>query len=108
MKSVKSILFVLGLALLTPFAHATTVSGVKNPEGIQIQKMLKEMGGFEELKRGEKINISFLVNGQNEIIVLSTSNSEFDSLIKSTLNYRKISLSDLEYNTVYTLPVVFK
>lgn len=108
MKSVKSVLFVLGMALITPFVHASDSPSKKNPEGVQIQKMLKEMNDLTTSLKGQKVNISFLVNGQNEIIVLSTSNSEYDSLIKTSLNYKKISVSELDYNTIYTLPVSFQ
>jgi hypothetical protein len=108
MKSVKSVLFVLGMALLTPFVNAKETPNFKSPESAQIQKMLVQVNELTNNVKEMKINISFLVNGQNEIIVLSTNNEEFDSLIKSALNYKKISVSELDYNTVYTLPVTFK
>lgn len=108
MKSVKNVLFVLGMALITPFIHAADSHSKKNPEGVQIQKMLKDMNDLTTSLKGKKVNISFLVNGQNEIIVLSTSSPEYDSQIKTRLNYRKISVSELDYNTIYTLPVFFQ
>ncbi|MFZ1703236.1 MAG: hypothetical protein WAT79_02755 [Saprospiraceae bacterium] len=108
MKSVKSVLFVVGLALISSFGHASSSNSFRNPEGIQIQKMLMEVGKVLDIEKGSKINISFLVNAQNEIIVLSTNNADYDKLIKNVLNYQKISISELNYNTVYTIPVVFK
>lgn len=108
MKNVKNVMFVLGLALLSLGVQAAVVPSAINPEGVQIQKMLTPLDLSSQVAKGTKINISFLVNAKNEIIVLSTNNNDFDSLIKNTLNYRKISMSELAYNTVYTLPVEFK
>jgi len=108
MKSVKNVLLIVGLAFLSLGVHAADKPIKKNPEGTQIQKMLTDLVLSSRVAQGTKINISFLVNAKNEIIVLSTNNNDYDSLIKNTLNYRKISMSELAYNTVYTLPVEFK
>ena len=48
------------------------------------------------------------VNAQNEVIVVSTNNKDLDAIVKSTLNYKKIAVNELEYNKVYTVPVVIK
>src|SRR5690606_37579422 len=104
MKSVKNVLLIVGLAFLSLGVQAADKPIKKNPEGTQIQKMLTDLVLSSRVAQGTKINISFLVNAKNEIIVLSTNNNDYDSLIKNTLNYRKISMSELAYNTVYTLP----
>ncbi len=80
----------------------------RETETLQIRKMLINMSGIETLEKGEKVNINFLINARNEIIVLSTTNESFDNAIKTILNYRKVTLSELKMNTVYTLPVVFR
>jgi hypothetical protein len=108
MKSVKNVLLMLGLVVVSTMMFASPKNNIINSEGKQIQKMLTSNNVMNGLDKDTKVNISFLVNGQNEIIVLSTSNQDLDQAIKSALNYQKISVSELEYNTVYTLPVSFK
>lgn len=108
MKRVTSALLIVGMLLLTMVGRANDAPVSKNPEGVQIQKMLTKLDFSAQVAKGTKINISFLVNAKNEIIVLSTNNADYDDLIKTALNYQKISISELLYNTVYTLPVEFK
>ena len=98
----------LGLVVVSTMMFASPKNNIINSEGKQIQKMLISNNIMTSIDKDTKVNISFLVNGQNEIIVLSTNNQDLDQAIKSALNYRKISVSELEYNTVYTLPVSFK
>ena len=54
------------------------------------------------------MSISFFINSQNEVIVVSTNNRDLDGVVKSTLNYKKIAVNELEYNKVYTVPVLIK
>jgi hypothetical protein len=108
MKSVKNVFLMLGLVVVSTMMFASPKNNILNSEGKQIQKMLISNNIMTAVDKDTKVNISFLVNGQNEIIVLSTNNQDLDQAIKSALNYQKISVSELEYNTVYTLPVSFK
>ncbi|MBK8623090.1 MAG: hypothetical protein IPN79_15370 [Saprospiraceae bacterium] len=108
MKSVKNVFLMLGLVVVSTMMFASPKNNIINSEGKQIQKMLISNNIMTAVDKDTKVNISFLVNGQNEIIVLSTNNQDLDQAIKSALNYQKISVSELEYNTVYTLPVSFK
>lgn len=108
MKNVKNVFLMLGLVVFSTMMFASPKNNIINSEGKQIQKMLISNNIMTAVDKDTKVNISFLVNGQNEIIVLSTNNQDLDQAIKSALNYQKISVSELEYNTVYTLPVSFK
>lgn len=108
MKSVKNFLAVVCLLVTANFVNATELSANKKPEGAQIQTILKTID-FERFVLGEtKINISFFINAQNEVIVVSTNNRDLDAVVKSTLNYKKIAVNELEYNKVYTVPVLIK
>lgn len=49
--------------------------------------------------------ISFIVNSNSELVVLSTNNRDLDDNVKSVLNYKKVAIDDLEFNKVYTLPI---
>ena len=108
MKNLKSIFAVFGFALLTHFSNAADVSGAKKPEGAQIRTMLNTIDFTNLVKSETKVNISFFINSQNEVIVVTTNNKELDGVIKSTLNYKKIAVNELEYNKVYTVPVHIK
>jgi hypothetical protein len=107
MKSVKIVLFMTTTLLLSNLSNATDIPK-KFSEGTQIQQILKSVPSPDETTKEAKVNITFIVNNQNELVVLTTNNHLFDDSIKSLLNYKKIVLSDLKQNTVYTLPVTFR
>lgn len=56
----------------------------------------------------ETVKVRFIVNDDNELIVLSTDNAGLDKTIKYSLNYKSLKSSDLEHNRIYILPVSFK
>jgi hypothetical protein len=101
----RNLLFV-ALLLLSTFglkANHTDPNG-KNPElRTEVANLLKQANltsGF-----AQSITINFLVNANNEIVVISTSNEGLEETIKNTLNYKSIKTSDFEVNKIYTLPV---
>lgn len=108
MKNLKSIIAVFGFALMTQFVNAAEISGVKKSEGAQIQNILNTIDFTGMVKSDTKVNISFFINSQNEVIVVATNNKELDGVVKSTLNYKKIAVNELDYNKVYTVPVHIK
>ncbi|MBK8052025.1 MAG: hypothetical protein IPK35_01760 [Saprospiraceae bacterium] len=108
MKNLKSIFAVVGFALMTQFSIAGDVSVAKKPESVQIRTILNSIDFTNLVKSETKLNISFFINSQNEVIVVTTNNKELDGVIKSTLNYKKIAVNELEYNKVYTVPVHIK
>lgn len=108
MKSLKSFIAVLGFALMTQLSFASNGNVTKKPESAQIQTMLNTIDFTGLIKSDTKLNISFFINSQNEIIVVTTNNKDLDNVVKSTLNYKKIAVNELEYNKVYTVPVHIK
>ena len=111
MKTLKNFVTSLGMFVLvlnSALAYSSDPNTIKKPEVNQIQSMLKGIDYGKFLEKETKLNISFFVNDQSEIIIVSTNNQDLDSVIKSTLNYRKISLYKLDFNKVYTIPVVIK
>lgn len=108
MKSVKSLLAVVCFAMISNFAIAAGTPNNKKPEGAQIQAYLKGIDFNKMVKADTKVNISFMINAQNEILVVSTNNKDLDGVLKSALNYKSISVSELEYNKIYTVPVLLK
>lgn len=108
MRIVQSFLTVVFFALVTQYATASNLPSNIKPVGTQIQSLLKGIEYEKFVSKETKINITFFVNGQNEIIVVSTNNQNLDEILKSTLNYKKLSMNELEYNKIYTIPVLIK
>lgn len=108
MKSVKIVFLMMATILMVSSMSNAADIPKKFSEGTQIQQILKSVPSPDETTKEAKVNITFIVNDQHELVVLSTNNQLFDYSIKSLLNYKKIVLSDLTPNTVYTLPVTFR
>ncbi len=108
MKSVRSLLAVVCFAVVSNFAIGAETPNNRKPEGAQIQAYLKGIDFNKIVKADTKVNISFMINAQNEILVVSTNNKDLDSILKNALNYKSISVSELEYNKIYTVPVLLK
>jgi hypothetical protein len=73
---------------------------------VEIKELIKDLNLSSILSDGENVvKINFMLNTDNEIIVLSTSDKSLDNVLKSNLNYKKIRSSELEQNKVYSIPV---
>ena len=105
MKNLKFFGFTLVLVanVLLSDAHAAELA--KKPEVSQIQSYLSNVNFADYVKSDMKMSITFMVNKQDEIVVVTTSHPELDALVKATLNYKKLNMGQLEYNVLYTLPV---
>ncbi len=108
LKNLGASLGIFILALNAAYANGVEPTATKKLEVNQIQSMLTSIDYGKFLEKETKLNISFFVSDQSEIIIVSTNNENLDSLIKSTLNYRKIAFNKLAFNKVYTIPVVIK
>ena len=74
----------------------------------EIKTELKKLDfDFDELD-DRSVNVKFMVNDENQIIVLSTNQESMDKAIKSALNYKKVKDNDLRKFHVYVLPVKFE
>jgi GTP-sensing pleiotropic transcriptional regulator CodY len=103
------------LSKLLVFAVLFTVSAL-SAKGIdpslksilskEISTLIKDVK-FEKVAN-ETIYVNFIVNAHGEILVTSTSDEKFDGLLKSTLNYKKISVNGVKPYEVYTLPITIK
>jgi hypothetical protein len=54
---------------------------------------------------GESFAINFMINSENQLVVVSTSDKRVDESVKSMLNYMKIADHNLETNKLYTIPI---
>lgn len=108
MRIVRNLVFVTVLLLAGNFAKAGDVKGMSKSENTQIRDLLSSVQISNYVKSETKLNISFIVNDKNELIVVSTNNVDLDGVVKNALNYHKITVSELEYNKLYTIPVVIR
>lgn len=110
MKTIKNTLMILGISLLTTFTTmATTTNPLKAKKHLRGQ-IVNLIGEKIPLKANEVLNaeVSFLVNGKNEIVVLDveSKNEDLIAFIKRKLNYKKIEVtSKINKKEVYTLPL---
>jgi len=101
---------VLSLALILLMNNINlSANNDKKPDSIteQITLHLESMDQ-DNIPNGTEVMVDFMVNGRAEIIVLATNDSELDYQIKNCLNYKKVSAADLQINTTYSIPLLFK
>lgn len=111
MKNLKTIITVIALSLSTIFS---VVASEKNPKKNSENKTLrKEMSSFIgnnipiELNKTTNAQVSFIINNQNEIVVLSVDSkvSELNSFLKNKLNYKKIATKSVKKGEIYKMPL---
>lgn len=107
MRITKSILFTALFALILGTASANTNPETKTARK-EIKTLIQKANLSSYVKNDVTVNVTFMVNSKNEIIIMSTDQEKLDSSIKSTLNYKKLKSSDMKVNVTYTLPIVLK
>ena len=103
------------LVAAVAFLVASTSFAGTNPAGEKVPTTIEaELGKFLsnpdfEFDQGELAKVSFMVNKEGEVVVLSvdSDNEQLVSFIKARLNYKKITAKVLK-GTEYTLPVRLK
>ena len=98
-----SALFALVLNSATAHTNPET-----NTARNEIKTLIQKSNLANNLKNDVTVNVTFMVNSKNEIIIMSTDQENLDSSIKSTLNYKKLKSTDMKVNVTYTLPIVLK
>ena len=104
MRITKSILLSTLFAFVLGTASANT-NPVNNSARNEIKTMIQKANLVANLKNDVTVNVTFMVNDNNEMIILSTDQENLDRDIKYTLNYKKLKSSDMKVNVKYTLPV---
>ncbi|WP_397446850.1 hypothetical protein [Polaribacter sp. R77954] len=109
MRNLKSIIAIIAISLATTFStHATEKNYSKVTQ--QLRTELVSMLGDKvqvELKESTSGEISFMVNNKNEIVIISVDSNvtEFNSLVKRKLNYKKINVKGVKKQEIYIIPV---
>jgi len=107
MRVTKSILLSALFALVIGTASANTNPNTNTARN-EIKTLIQKSNLADDLQNDVTVNVTFMVNAKNEIIIMSTDQDKLDRSIKSTLNYKKLKSSDMKVNVTYTLPVVLK
>ena len=111
MKNLKTVIAVIAISLSTVFSASATNP---NPEKIKPTKTLRtEMSSLigknipVELNKTTTVEVSFVVNNKNEVVVLSVDSkvSELNSFLKRKLNYKKITAKGINKGEVYKMPL---
>lgn len=110
MKKIKILLAPIFALLLT-----TTVLAGHSPKKISkdsrdalrqtIVKKFKAVDLENLTLKDTDVRVQFLINDENEIIVLRTDNDELDSIVKRTLNYEEVDDHDLSKNRLYSISI---
>lgn len=102
---------VLTVCLTVPsFASSTTASSdpAKSDVRSDIKKMIQCMDLDYSNYDTESIKIKFMVNENDEIIVVSIGDSALEYLIKNALNYKEVNTEGLKPYSIYSVQVTLK
>ncbi|PQJ77926.1 hypothetical protein [Polaribacter porphyrae] len=114
MKNLKSIIAILAISLSTVFSVNATEKESEKEYATKVTKQLRteivSMLGTKiqlELKSDTKAEVSFMINSKNEVVVISVDCklTEFNSFVKSKLNYKKIDVKGVKKGEIYKIPV---
>jgi septum formation topological specificity factor MinE len=112
MRNLKSIITIIAISLSTVFS---TSASEKNPSKTtkELRTEIVSMLGKKipiEFTKAEKVEVSFMINKQNELVVLSVdcNQTEFNTYVKNKLNYKKLNAVGAKQGEVYKVPVTLK
>lgn len=103
----KTLLFSILFSAFSFFAMASTTNTepVKTME-TQLTELLQNSDFFASQDLDDaRIMVKFTFNQDNEIIVLSTDNRDYDKAIKSILNYKNLDLDQDLSSKIFVLPI---
>ena len=93
-------------SLLFVQANANTITlDPQEKLEMQVAKIINSSELWASINEEVTIKISFMINTDGELIVLSTDNKQFDRAAKLLLNYQKIEVDKEFLNKKFILPV---
>ncbi len=109
MRNLKSIIAILLFSLTISFSANATE---KDPSKITSElrsEIMKFLGNKIplELKNTSTAEVSFMINNENELVVISVDSdlTDFNSFVKSKLNYMKVVTKGIQKGEIYRIPV---
>jgi len=96
------------IAVFTFFtlASATASTGPTATASSEIRNILQISFSDMNIEESAKVYVTFMLTEKNEVIVLKTNNTDYDSVIKSSLNYKQLESKNLTKGETFTLPIV--
>lgn len=107
MTKIKSLFAAFAFALLSTATFAYTPTTLDDLRS-EIADHLSSIDISQMAIESQTLQVKFVVNEENELIVLSVDDKKLDNTIKNKLNYQKLSTEGVEKNTVITVPITFK
>jgi hypothetical protein len=109
MKTLKTVLMVALFSAATFSANAgTDPTNSDNELRAELLSLVNDININDMDQELYRVEVHFIVNAKNEIVVVSTSDKEFDQILKSKLNYQTIKTGDIALNKLFILPILFR
>ena len=113
MKLSKVLFAVTFSILISSFAFANPNTGLEPTESskkvtTKIQSIIQNLDIDLNQLESKTMKLKFLINENDELVVLSTGDSNLDRTFKHALNYKEVDSTNMKYNKVYILPVTFQ
>jgi len=110
---IKNAILCSAVALLTTFSLTAsdldpTAKTISSSAVNEITELIQDINFDVATLDDETVKVQFMINADDEIIVLQTNNKRVDQTIKNHLNYAQIRENDLEVNKIYIIPVSFQ
>ena len=109
MKTLKTIITIIAISLSTVFSLAATEKEPTNTNKSLRTELVSLLGDKIplDIDRSYSAEISFIVNNNNEVIVISIDSkvSSFVKYAKTRLNYKKINTKNIKKGEVYRMPI---
>lgn len=111
MKNLKSLITVIVFSLFVTTAFANSSPETTSSE--ELSEEVSELLGshsFTNLEKSIEAEFSFIVNKDNEIVILSvnTKSEGVETFVKRQLNYKKVNVVGLRTGKVYKMPITIE
>jgi len=112
MRNLKSIIAIFAISIATTFSTSAIDNGPKKVTQKLRTEIVSMLGNTVKLdiNSSSTAEISFMVNNKNEIVVVSVDSkvSEFQSIVKTKLNYKKLNFKGAKKGEIYRVTVKLK
>ncbi len=84
----------------------TPVNGDPNESlSSQMSEIISKSAIWNDFEGDTNLLVSFTINSDGEVVILSTDSPKMDLAIKNSLNYKKLKVSKKVYNKIFHLPI---
>ncbi len=109
MNKLKSIITVIAISLATTFSTTATEVNTSKVNKKLRTEIVSKLGNKISLliKEDTQAEVSFIINSKNEVVVVSVDSKydDFNSFVKSRLNYKKINETGAKKGEIYRMPI---